>query len=267
MISFPSTPVSYETLQGQNYLSPSHFGAFLKTPFFPVLITELASLIGQYVLAFRKQDEVFFPVALTDIGFNRNLYVSRDGRWMCHYIPLCLQNFPFCLAPDEAGARVISVATDQLLPHGHEGGLPLFKEDGSLAEGVENSRSRLEKLDELFRRNARKTKVLSDEGLIAEWPMKVRLEQGKEPVSVDGLYRIDPEKLLALSGDRLEHLKNHGVLTFALSQPMSMQHTNVLMERASYLIRQEARNKSAVAPTKEPGNPSFDLSDDEMISF
>jgi hypothetical protein len=116
----------------------------------------------------------------------------------------------------------------------------------------------------MHRATLKATEVLSDEGLIVSWPLSVRLKKDEEPVKITGLYRIDPEKLLALGGDKLERLKRHGVLTFALSQPMSMQHTNILMERAAYLLKKEgAGQKAAPAPKK----PSFDLSDDEMISF
>lgn len=267
MISFPSTPISFETLQGQSYLPAASFGAFAKATSLPVLITELASLIGQYVLAFEKQDQVFVPVVLTDAGFNRNLYVGNDGSWMCRHVPLCLRNYPFCFAPNDEGERVLSIASNRLVPAGQDGALPLFKEDGSLSDAALRHSSSIQKLEEAFRKNLQRIKVLEDEGLIADWPLKVRLEKDKEPISVDGLYRIDPEKLLALTGDRLEHLKNHGVLTFALSQPMSMQHINVLMERAAYLIKQDTRSKVTSSLAVEPSRSSFDLSDDEMISF
>ena len=265
MITFPATAVSFDALKGQSYRPAGDFRAFQQTPSLPVLITELASLIGHYVLAFKKQGHVFVPVILTDIGFNRNLYIGKDGLWMARYLPLCLQNYPFCLSLNEAGERVLGIASDQLGAEGQGGALPLFQEDGRLSESAEKHRSNLEKLEEVFQANLQQVQVLADEGLIVEWPLKVRLEKDAEPAAIEGLYRVDPEKLLALSGDKLEQLKNHGVLTFALSQPMSMRHTGVLMERARYLIQQGAQSRKA--PALEPRTLSFDLSDDDMISF
>jgi hypothetical protein len=232
-----------------------------------VLTTELASVIGQYPLAFKKQGALFVPVIMTDIGFNRNVYVGRDGRWMSRYLPLCLRNYPFCLVPNEAGERVLGISSDRLVPEGLEGALPLFRDDGSLSDSVQRQLSNVKKLEDAFRKNLQKIKVLEDEGLITDWPLKVRLKKDEDPVAIDGLYRIDPEKLLALGGDKLEHLKNHRVLTFALSQPMSMQCVNGLMERAAYLLKQEVRSQQMAAPTRQPNKASFDLSDDEMISF
>ena len=130
---------------------------------------------------------------------------------------------------------------------------------------MQERHSNLEKLRDAHRSTLAQTKWLSDEGLIVDWPLRVRLKKDEEPVVQEGLYRIDPEKLLALKGDELEHLKNHGVLTFALSQPMSMQHVSILMNRAAYLMRQEAPPKTA--PRSVPAKPSFDLSDDDMIDF
>ncbi len=246
-------------------MPPLNFSAFLQTPSLPVLITELASVIGQYVLAFKKPGQAFVPVILTDVGFNRNVYIRRDGHWMSRYLPFCLRNYPFCFAANDAGERFLGIASDRLATEEHEGALPLFKADGSLSESVQKHRANIEKLEELYRLNLQKIQVLADEGLIVEWPLKVRLEKDKDPIAVEGLYRIDPEKLLALGGDKLELLKNHGVLTFALSQPMSMQHTSILMERAAHLIQQESRSKTVAAP--EPRKPSFDLSNDDMIVF
>lgn len=265
MITFPATPVTPEALEGQHYRPAGDFRTFLKTPSLPVLVTELASLIGHYVIGFKKQGHVFVPVVLTDIGFDRNLYVGNDGRWMARYLPMCLQNYPFCLGSNDAGEPILEVASDQLVVEEQDGTLPLFTEDGGLSEGAETHRSNLSKLNEAFQVNLQKVQVLADEGLIVEWPLKVRLQKDTDPVAMEGLYRIDPEKLLALGGDKLEELKKHGLLTFALSQPMSMQHTSVLMERASFLIQQE--RQTTQAPPSQPQTPSFDLADDDMISF
>lgn len=264
MITFAAKPVALDVLGFQHYYPNKDARAFHGVSSLPILITELASVIGHFVLAFKKQDELFVPVILTDMGFNRNLYVGGDGRWMARYLPMCLRNYPFCLVPNDAGERVLGIANDALVSPTQDGALALFHKDGSLCESVEESRVNIENLEKAFQQTLGKTKVLSDEGLIIDWPMKVRLEKEKEPVAVEGLYRIDTERLLALGGDKLEHLKENGVLTFALSQPMSMQHTSVLMERAAYLLKKEGAAKKA-APV--PNKPSFDLSDDEMISF
>lgn len=231
----------------------------------PILITELASLIGQYAIGFRKLEQGFAPVVLTDIGFNRNVYVSREGRWMCRYLPLCLQMYPFCLSSDDNGQAVLSVAEDRIVSEAREGSQPIFGEDGALSDEVQNFHSNLDKLQDAHRSTLAQTRILADEGLIVEWPLSVRLQKQEEPVEIGGLYRIDPERLLSFDGNKLEHLKNHGVLTFALSQPMSTQHAKILMERAAHLIRLEAPSK----PTgmSAPQKPSFDLSDDDMISF
>src|SRR6056297_3376559 len=109
MITFPATPVSFEALEGQSYLPADNFGAFRETSVLPILVTELASLIGQYVFAFTKQGDMFVPVVLTDIGFSRNVYIGKDGRWMSRYLPFCLQNYPFCLRSNDTGERVLGI--------------------------------------------------------------------------------------------------------------------------------------------------------------
>lgn len=265
MISFPATPVSQGELKDMCYLGTRDFRSFLKTSFVPVLIDELASLLGQYVLAFKKVDQGFTPVVLTDVGFNRNVYVSRDGRWLCRYLPACLQTYPFSLQQRDTGEHVLGIADDRLVPAGQEGALALFNADGELSEGVQTFKTNLETLAKAYQSTLDRTRVLSDEGLIVDWALRVRLRKDEEPVPIDGLYRIDPEKLVALNGDRLEYLRDHGVLTFALSQPMSMQHVSILIDRAAYLMRQEAPPKTTTAPM--PKTPGFNTSDDDMIDF
>lgn len=265
MILFPNIPVSQSALAGHHYMAAPDFRSFLGTSSVPILVTELASVIGQYAIGFRKLEQGFAPVVLTDIGFNRNVYVSREGGWMCRYLPLCLQMYPFCLTLSEAGEPVLSVAEDRIVSEAREGSRPLFGEDGALSAEVQKRQSSLEKLRDAHRSTLTQTKLLSDEGLIVEWPLTVRLKKDEEPVKQEGLYRIDPEKLLALGGDKLEHLKSHGVLTFALTQPMSLHHVNILMERAAHLMRME--NPSRAASSQAPKNLVFDLSEDDMIDF
>jgi hypothetical protein len=265
MMSFPAIPVSQETLAGYHYIATPDFRSFLGMSSAPILVTELASVIGQYVIAFRKLEDGFAPVVLTDIGFNRNVYVSREGRWMCRYLPLCLQIYPFCLTPNDAGAPVLSVAKDRIVSEAREGSRPIFGEDGALNEDVQERHANLKKLRDAHRATLAQTKLLSDEGLIVEWPLTVQMKNDEEPVKQEGLYRIDPERLVALGGDKLEHLKSHGVLTFALTQPMSLHHVNILMERAAHLARME--NPSGATSSQAPKNLVFDLSEDEMIDF
>jgi len=265
MISFSNTPVSPETLAGYHYMATPDFRSFVGMSSMPILITELASVIGQYAIGFRKLEQGFAPVVLTDIGFNRNVYVSREGRWMCRYLPLCLQMYPFCLTPNEDRKPVLSVAKDRIVSEAREGSRPFFGEDGSLSTEVQERQASLEKLRDAYRSTLAQTKLLSDEGLIVDWPLTVRLKKDEEPVKQEGLYRIDPEKLLALGGDKLEHLKNHGVLTFALSQPMNLQHVNILMERAAHLMRVE--NSSRTTSSQASKNLVFDLSEGDTIDF
>ena len=265
VIPFAAIPVAQEALAGQHYMTSPDLGHFVKTSSVPILIPELASVIGQYAIGFQELEQGVAPVVLTDIGFNRNVYISREGRWMCRYLPLCLQMYPFCLGPNSAGESVLSVAEDRIVSEAREGSLPLFGEDGSLSSEVQERQANLEKLRDAHRSTLAQTKLLCDEGLIVDWPLRVRLKKDEEPVQVEGLYRIDPEKLVALSGNKLENLRDHGVLTFALSQPMSVQHTNILLERAAHLMRQEAPSKTATEPV--PTKSRFDLSDDDKISF
>ncbi len=183
---------------------------------------------------------------------------------MSRYLPLCLQNYPFRLEADASGGSILAVASDRVVSELHEDARPFFVADGGVTEEVEKHQHFLERLEKAHQSTLRRTRILEEEGLIVEWPLKIRLKQGGDPKEISGLYRIDAERLLAFDGSKLEYLKQHGVLTFALSQSMSVQHVNILMERAAHLIRQEATGQR---PAVSASKPSFDLSDDEMISF
>lgn len=247
------------------FVPRTDFKPFLATTSFPVLITELAAIIGQYVLAFRKGEAGFEPIVLTDIGFGRNLYVRRDGKWMSRYQPLCLQGYPFRLELSEQGKQCLHLAKEHLVSASTPEGHPIFDQDGGYTETVQKYFSILEKMEVAHQRTLRACHILEQEGLFAEWDLKIRMQQDTDPVGIPGLYKIDPERLLSLSGQKLAYLKDNGILTFALSQPMSMKHVSILMERASYLMRQEAGERKVTRPSGP--KPSFDLSDDEMISF
>lgn len=272
MITFPATPLTDTRLRGQAYLASRDFRYFLGTSWLPILINELASLLGQYVVAFREVEGRFTPVVLTDIGFHRNVYISRKGAWQCRYLPVCLQTYPFILQPSDTGRPVLGVADERLVSEGQDGATPLFDAEGRLSDDVQKHHANLEAQQKAYQSTLDRTQILSDEGLIVDWPLRVRFLEGENPALIEGLYRIDPDRLLNMGGDKLEYLKKYGVLTFALSQPMSMQHVSILMDRVAYLVRQEAPPKTAGgvgsgSVVSETRKPSFSLSDDDIIDF
>jgi len=91
----------------------------------PVLITELPKLINGYVIGFIATGESFQPVALLGLEKDKNLYLNQDNKWLSEYVPASVRGYPFTMAKNEQGERVLCIDSAHLVKRGEGGGLTM----------------------------------------------------------------------------------------------------------------------------------------------
>lgn len=213
----------------------------------PVLIAELTKLLPHYALGFIPQGEGarqsshrhYQPVALTGLGGERNLYLHADGRWLANYVPSSLRGYPFRLAKADNDQQVLAVEQDSLTDE--PTAQPLFDNDGNLTDKVQQTLNFLTQCDQNRQVTQAATQVLGETGLIEPWPLKLERGEGQEPLTVQGLYRINEKAMNELAAEAFADLRKHGALPLAYAQLFSMSQLSQLTERAKFHDKQHAK--------------------------
>ena len=203
----------------------------------PVLQAELPRLLPHYALAFVPADEQgvsYQLVALTSLTTN-NLYVTPDGQWLGDYVPAALRGYPFRLLRHN-DQQVLCIAEDNLLQQAEPGqGHPLFGADGELSVPVVRAFEYLQQCEVDRQRTAASVAILADAGLIEPWPLE--LPRGDdEPLVINGLYRINEQRLHSLESEELHALRG-SPLAIAYAQLFASHQIREMLRRAEYLVK------------------------------
>ena len=212
----------------------------------PVLVSELPKMLPHYVLAFTQRDEGFIPMALLGLGSGPNLYLNADGRWLADYVPATLRGYPFILARDPRGQRVLSVHQSHLVTESDEGE-PLLTEVGELAPEVQRHATFLQHCAQDHIRTREAVNALTAAELIAHWPLKVRLAANGDPMELGGLYGIDVQRLDTLADERYASLKGPA-MTLAYAQRFSQANLEHISRRAIFHANRTAAGPDAGLP-------------------
>ncbi|CAM3443016.1 SapC family protein [Halomonas lysinitropha] len=221
--------LSRTTHQGQGYSSRTGYQHTAHRSATPVLLAELPRLLPHYVLGFVWENESFIPIAMLGLAERENLYLHPDGRWLGSYVPSSLRGYPFTLARRDQ-EQVLAIEQDHLC---EVGGEPLFDDQNQLAPKVQQTLDFLVQCEKNRQLTQQSVDALAQVDVIESWPLKVEREEGQEPVTVKGLYRISEHALNALEPETYAKLRG-GPMALAYAQLFSMSQLSQLTERANF---------------------------------
>lgn len=99
---------------GQRYLPRDGYHYATPLNVAGILLAELPKLLPHYVVVFIKEGEHFQPMVLLGIG-EQNLYVAPNGKWLGGYVPASVRGYPFILANNERGEKVLPLIRSTLV--------------------------------------------------------------------------------------------------------------------------------------------------------
>tara|TARA_R110000850_G_scaffold233925_1_gene358760 strand:+ start:186 stop:971 length:786 start_codon:yes stop_codon:yes gene_type:complete len=199
----------------------------------PVLVAELGKLLPHYAIGFVKEGEGYQPVVITGLG-QGNLYLHPEGKWLGNYVPAALRGYPFRLVANQEGGQVVCIADDHVTEE--PSAKPLFDDEGNLAEQVAQTVDFLQQCEKSRQVTTACVQKLAEAGVIEEWPLQIGRGEGQEPLTVNGLHRINEQSLNGLDAETLHGLRG-GPLSLAYAQMLSSHQLNQLTERAELLAK------------------------------
>ncbi|MES2682503.1 MAG: SapC family protein [Pseudomonadota bacterium] len=196
---------------------------------------EFASAAADYPIAFSRDEDSgeFMPMAVLGLRQAENLFVDDEGRWLPRsYVPAFVRRHPFCIAeiPDREGRapqRLVCFEQDALKP----GGEPLFTAQGQATPTWDNIQRLLEAIEASRQQTRVLCKRLEALGLFTPFEALALPRAGKR-MRLQGLFRVDEEKMNAIPGKDLRVMLRKGELKATYAHLISLENFAKLMELA-----------------------------------
>jgi hypothetical protein len=256
--------LSHSTHRDARWKRFSSYSFASNDTFIPLVAAELARAALAMPVAFIEQQGEMVLVAVTSLMPGINLFVSTDGQWLGGYVPSALRGYPFRLVPvKDRDESVLVIDEDSGLigtGSGFEEAEALFTSDGQPTTAVSQTLDFLKQIEINRQVTARAVAALAAEGLIEDWPITVKGEDGADR-NIQGLKRIGEAKLNALDNDAFLRLRHAGALPVAYAQLLSTQNIGNF-EKVVQLRDQLARMKAA-----QVEQPAWQLSSDDELIF
>ncbi|HEX4894908.1 MAG TPA: SapC family protein [Solimonas sp.] len=199
------------------------------------LPAEFRQLQAHFPIVFQlvDGDAGFQPIALFGLEEGQNLFLVDDG-WEATVMPMAMQRDPFLIGHSPDGSLQLHIDLDSpRIVHRDEGevGTALFLEHGGFSEYLDHIVQLMEHLHAHASHLPAFIRALTDHQLLE--PFVIDLETpGGDPIRLSGLYTVNEDRLLSLSGATLETLARAGHLTPMFMQIASLAQLPVLAHRA-----------------------------------
>lgn len=201
----------------------SDFEPFKSVSFCPICLSEINYVACNYPIVFITDPENEFQlVSLFSLLKNQNPFINRDNHWTGYYIPAFFRIHPFFLANtvDKKDKILCFPSSTSLIKKSlSDGFFPFFEKNGNLSTELNKILQMLQILD----KNKDKSKIaiqnLNKCKLLTSWDVDIKFKEGNK--KIEGLYRIDLEKLKMLSAQDLHDLNQNGGLAIAYAHIVS----------------------------------------------
>lgn len=264
-------PLRFSTHANMAWKPSTNYKFASGTPLIPISADELSQAAVNMPLGFSlTAQDVPSLVAIAGLRPEQNLFVGPEGQWAGFYVPAVLRGYPF---------KLIAAAEGQFaLGYDHGSGLltelgdgeAFFTPEGQPTERVQQILGFLIRLNSGLQRSTSAAALLYKHGLLEPWPIKI--SNGDDQIPVEGLLRLNEEKLLSLDDASFLSLRVGGALVIAYTQLISMTNIDVLgklarlhVQHAAMTEKQQEEIKSMFVPTHAEDEIDWDamLKDDE----
>jgi len=195
---------------------------------------ELGKACADYPIAFVReaQSGEYQPVAILGLRARENLFVDSKGQWRPQtYIPAYVRRYPFCIAevPSPDGAepqRLICVQQDQLGPST----TPYFNAKGEATAQWKPVQDLIEAVESARQQTRAFTRRLEAFGLFTPFDALAMPRGGGQQMRLQGMHRIDEEKLNALGAREQKLLMRKGELRAVYAHLLSLENFAKLLD-------------------------------------
>lgn len=189
-----------------------------------------------YPIAFVREPKSgeFLPMAILGLKAGQNLYVDARGQWRPQtYLPAYFRRHPFCIAeiPGAAGAAAQRLVCVDPAALEKDSPTPLFGADGAPSPAWETAHKLLEAMEGARQQTRALTQRLEALGLLVPFDAVAMPRQG-ERSRLQGLFRVDEEKLAELQAKDFKAMSKRGELRAVYAHLLSLENFARLLDYA-----------------------------------
>lgn len=248
--------ISKETHQNKRWAPNDNFGFAKDDALCPLLAQEAPKAALSLPIAFSKTGDHFHLFAVQSLEPNTNYLVDSGGSWLGGYVPAAYRSYPFALLTTDDEQQVLCIDVESKPPTNSEW-FDFFDGEGEPSSKVKEILDFLTKVSANRNVTNKLCLLLDEEEMLEPWP--ITIQKGDDQVPVEGLFRVDEEKLNLIEPVKLGKLRDEGALPLIFCQLLSMQN----LARIGKIG--EIKNSAATLPkelefelSNDGGNISFD---------
>lgn len=212
----------------------------------PLSVSEFSTAARDYPIVFASADagRTYAPIIVLGLADAQNLFVDAAGAWdTTTYVPAFVRRHPFCIATlrvadAQRSEKVVCVASTHL----DRRGAKLFDADGAATPQWQAAQRLLQEYENDLEATARMCALFAQLSLFA--PFSFQVTQNEAPdLKLQGMHRIDEQKLKALPPDKLKALLDGGWMGKIYAHIHSLENFARLYRRAVARARTPAKVK------------------------
>ena len=258
--------IQRDTFVGKGWLPHRGYSFCRSQTTLPLVAAELTKAAAAMPIALiRDQNTGHFQlIGLCSLDEGRNLFVAPDGKWLGGYVPAVLRGYPFGLARVENSEQVllaIDEASGLVVNNSEANAQPFFDKQGAPADTVRQILGFLTQVDANLITTNRALLHLQEADLIVPWTITLNTEGNTK--NVNGLFRIDIDKIRSLNNNDFLKLRENDALFLAFNQSFSTAHINIFETLSQIQNKMEDTNKIH----KKTIENSFAVIKDDDIKF
>ncbi len=217
-------------------------GGGSSTPSFCRKLNAMAISFSEFIIASRDYPIVFSsadngqsfaPLVVLGLSNEQNLFVNPEGEWAADtYLPAFVRRYPFCISKvyvdgTPQSDKVVCIDTAYLDP----GGIALFDQAGRPGAQWAGREKLLSEYEADLDLTAQMCAIFTRLELFAPFTMQVN-EAGRQALALQGMYRIDEAKFLALKAANHKALVEKGLMGRIYAHLFSLANFARLYDRA-----------------------------------
>lgn len=231
-------PISKEKHKTFKFSNPQNLSFAKELNHCPVCLDEIKYVLKSQVMVFLKEKTNHFRLyAINNLINKQNLYVSKNGEWMTKYVPAFYRIQPFhFLHSDKKNDLILCYDEDMNLfgeKMENDESFPIFDKKGNLSSEFQKKIALSKGYHDSLVKTNKMITLLTDLDLIEKWPITVKLideEKKEKEKEIEGIYRINEEKLNQLEVSKLSKLFKFGVFELVYCQLFSMNNVSLLQQ-------------------------------------
>jgi len=223
-----AVPVNAQTHQDVSVKMTGNYDFAKAVNSVPIVAAEFNAASADCVIVFAGTEDAVFPAVLLGVENDQNEFVNDKGAWTGRYVPAFLRRYPFVFAQSEDAEQLtlcIDEAFEGINTNGK--GERLFDADGERTQYLEDKLQFAAQYQNQYLR----TKIFCDrlrELDLLEPAVANFTDEASKPRRLSGFFRINRDKLKAISPETLTLMFNNDELELCYVHLQSFNNVETL---------------------------------------